>query len=402
MPLRALTLVAAIVLGDGVSACDTGAAAGSGRGVRFGSVVAGYEFTCALTDDAQTYCWGATTFLQDSIPHRLPTPEPLVASSTSVGSFSQQLCGLSATGRIYCWGTYIGGSDGSAWYGDMTSPVGMVDSVRFLSVTAARGHACGLAVDSTAWCWGSHSSGKRGQNGPYSIGTLPGQSGYVDLNANRVYGGSHFSRLAGGDWVTCGIRGDRHVACWGDSVVVGNPTVAFEHDPALCWPASACAMAPGDVEGLTGTADLAAGEAHACAITPTGVLCWGNDYYGQLGGPGAGQDSRAVTVTLPAGSHGLVAGGFHSCTLTPTGQAYCWGSNEKGQLGAPMASDPSPPVPVDAGGLRFTVLAAGYSHTCGLTCWGLIFCWGDNGAGELGIGNRTPSTTPVAVASPRP
>ncbi|HTS89479.1 MAG TPA: hypothetical protein VMG41_13385 [Gemmatimonadales bacterium] len=138
-----------------------------------------------------------------------------------------------------------------------------------------------------------------------------------------------------------------------------------------------CARIPLDVPGLTHTTELAAGALRTCAIAAAGVLCWGVD------------QSQPVPVTLPTAVHDLVAGAgvFCALTLPPAGQAYCWGSG-------------SPPAPVDQGSLRFTALAAGYIHQCGLTDQAHIYGWGDNAAGELGTGDRTSSATPVAVAPP--
>jgi alpha-tubulin suppressor-like RCC1 family protein len=43
------------------------------------------------------------------------------------------------------------------------------------------------------------------------------------------------------------------------------------------------------------------------------------------------------------------------------------------------------------------LISAGDNHTCGQNSAGVLKCWGDNSAGELGTGNITPSLTPVAV-----
>ena len=45
---------------------------------------------------------------------------------------------------------------------------------------------------------------------------------------------------------------------------------------------------------------------------------------------------------------------------------------------------------------------AGMNFTCGVTTAGAVKCWGTNGHGQLGTGNRIDAATPQAVvASPR-
>jgi alpha-tubulin suppressor-like RCC1 family protein len=45
-------------------------------------------------------------------------------------------------------------------------------------------------------------------------------------------------------------------------------------------------------------------------------------------------------------------------------------------------------------------LSAGYSHACGVTTEGRVYCWGDNRVGEIGDGTTTQRLAPVAVANP--
>ena len=51
-----------------------------------------------------------------------------------------------------------------------------------------------------------------------------------------------------------------------------------------------------------------------------------------------------------------------------------------------------------AGGLTFTNLSGGGSHTCGVaTAAGAAYCWGANATGQLGDGTRANRVTPVEV-----
>src|SRR5581483_6799420 len=78
--------------------------------------------------------------------------------------------------------------------------------------------------------------------------------------------------------------------------------------------------------------------------------------------------------------------------------AYCWGANVAGQLGDNTVTQHLSPQPV-AGGFKFTVLAAGASHECGITADAALFCWGLNANGQIGDGTTTQRQTPTAVTS---
>jgi len=137
---------------------------------------------------------------------------------------------------------------------------------------------------------------------------------------------------------------------------------------------------------------------HSCGLTPSGaVFCWGANDVGQLGVGSTDSSTGLVAVTGGLTFSAVSAGGFHTCGITTSGAAYCWGGNEDGQLGnGSTVVSSSVPVAV-SGGHTFSAVSAGRAHTCGLTTNGAAYCWGNNGAGQLGDGSTPPSRVPVAV-----
>jgi alpha-tubulin suppressor-like RCC1 family protein len=88
----------------------------------------------------------------------------------------------------------------------------------------------------------------------------------------------------------------------------------------------------------------------------------------------------------------IAAGGSHTCGLTTRGAAYCWGYNGYGQLGDGTTTDSDENGPQAViGGLKFASISAGDYHTCALTARGAAYCWGYNGSGQLGDGTTTDS-----------
>ena len=87
--------------------------------------------------------------------------------------------------------------------------------------------------------------------------------------------------------------------------------------------------------------------------------------------------------------------------MTTSGEAYCWGANPDGRLGDGTTSQAMTPVQV-AGGLTFTTVRAGSTHSCGVTTSREAYCWGANDLGQLGNGTQSASLTPAPVATGTP
>jgi alpha-tubulin suppressor-like RCC1 family protein len=138
------------------------------------------------------------------------------------------------------------------------------------------------------------------------------------------------------------------------------------------------------------------------------LWAWGINSSGQCGiGTTASPQNDYVKV-IGTGSVGFLtgvlsasAGGGHSVALTFDDRLFGWGANDSGQCGnGTIISPRTTPIQVlnvsPSPGFLSGVLkvAAGYAHTAVLTDTG-VYCWGDNGVGQCGIGNTlTPQTTP--------
>ncbi|MBW6433719.1 S8 family serine peptidase [Actinoplanes hulinensis] len=149
---------------------------------------------------------------------------------------------------------------------------------------------------------------------------------------------------------------------------------------------------------------VTAGEDHTCGLdSDAKTYCWGAGYYGQLGNGDTADHPTPVPVTTPDGVSftQLTAGWYHTCGLGSDTTTYCWGSGWDGKLGNGGTEDQLTPVPVLApGGVSFTQLTAGISHTCGLGSDTTTYCWGAGDYGQLGNGGTEDQLTSVPVAAP--
>lgn len=125
---------------------------------------------------------------------------------------------------------------------------------------------------------------------------------------------------------------------------------------------------------------------------------------GQLGLGDVTPRSSPVAVLggLRFGRNGLGSGGDQSAgattrgALTDTGQVYMWGKNNFGQLGVGDLASRSSPVAV-LGTQKFAALMPGNARIFALTTTSDLFAWGLNGNGVLGLGDVNPRSSPVAV-----
>ena len=165
----------------------------------------------------------------------------------------------------------------------------------------------------------------------------------------------------------------------------------------------------------------ASGTNRTCAIVSYSVYCWGWNGYGQLGngmyvGPPSNiEAASAVDSTVPvkvSQEPGVMAGKrivkifvaqYHSCALSQDGLMYCWGNNNAGQLGTGNATDSAVPVQVKGALLGKTITdIGGTSNTTCAVAGGKFYCWGQNNLGQVGINSTTfsiPNPTLVVASN---
>ena len=339
-----------------------------------------------------------------------------VCVPTQVVGGNDHTCALLDHAQIKCWGD---GSSGQLGLGDdsvrgnglaeMGKNLPVVDlGTRRTAIALAADyrHTCALLDHGQVKCWGYNGSGQLGIGDTVDRGNLQGQMGDylppVNLGTGRVAGA-----IAAGSLHTCALLDSGQVKCWGHGgygqLGLGDGT--SRGGTAASMGDNLPAINLGT--GRTATA-IDAGGAHTCALLDNGqVKCWGKNDFGQLGlgdtsnrGDNAGEIGDALpAVSLGAGrtAKAIDLGASHTCALLDNGQVKCWGNNGGGQLGlgdtnhrgdnAGEMGDALPPVSL--GSERTAIgIQTGASHTCALLDNRQVKCWGANFAGPLGLGDR--------------
>ncbi len=279
-------------------------------------------------------------------------------------------------------------------------------------VTTGNEHSCVVTSGGAAQCFGSNAYGQIGVGvigGPDICGGQGSTEVPCAKTAMTVSGlGSGVQSIAAASRFTCALTDLGGVKCWGANS--SGQLGADDEGPETC-PATfdtACSTTPLDISGITGATAITVGSSHGCVITAAGgVMCWGGNFYGQLGdGDQTGPDTCGTlgcsltpvqVAGLASGVDKISAGASHTCALLLTGAMKCWGNNWKGQLGIGTHEGPvencfsgraCSPTPVNVPGLAsLKDVSTGANHTCVLTNTDTVKCFGANAWGQLGTGS---------------
>lgn len=145
---------------------------------------------------------------------------------------------------------------------------------------------------------------------------------------------------------------------------------------------------------------VACGTHHTLFNTDAGVFACGSSRFGQLGLGGLQRTWVPHLVDTLAGREvaKVAAGLYHSLALTRDGRLFSWGWGVHGQLGHGSCADERLPREVAAlAGHRVTDAYGGAGHSAVLTAEGLVFTFGCNLFGQLGLGRSPKRSLPQQV-----
>ena len=221
----------------------------------FRKVSLGNAHGCAIRHDRSIQCWGVGG------PAEHP---PETGSYVDVSAGIAHTCALDVDGQVHCWGF------------DGVEQVGPPEG-EFVQISSGFSHVCALAADGEVTCRQFYEP---------TPNYLPPAGPFTKISAAKGYA------AFGSRSMTCGIRPDRTVACWGE-----------------------------DVKGLLdvpagGFLDVEAGANTSCGIRLDGSIeCWGGSD-AELQSPPSGFFTR------------LAVGPQHACALEPDGDIQCWGLDQ--------------------------------------------------------------------------
>jgi alpha-tubulin suppressor-like RCC1 family protein len=357
--------------------CDTGTVACSSGCCTVQRLAAGNQFGCGITPTGGVKCWGSGLYGElgngGTTGSTVPTPVTgLSAGVVAVSAGAQSACALTSGGAVECWGYGGAGNLGNGNTAHSYVPVPVTGlSSGAVAISAGGAQSCAVTSQGSLLCWGQNEYGEVGD------GTLALRDTPVPVMGL----GSGVKAVATGYSVTCALTDVGAVWCWGDNTygALGNGSSATY------------SAVPVAVSGLSsGVRSLSVGDEAVCALTSSGVMCWGDNVDGDLGnGTSASQSTTPVPAFAASNLIGLGLGSFWNTQCAWAGSVWCWGTN----YGSAPTAIPG------LTNVQTIVVGAPQGPFCALVNEA-PYCWGQNDQGELGNGTMTGSSTPVPVSWP--
>jgi len=137
---------------------------------------------------------------------------------------------------------------------------------------------------------------------------------------------------------------------------------------------------------------LTLSSAHTCVILDGAeVKCWGMNNHGEIG-----IQATQTTVLLPKSvvtiapgrrAESITSGAAHSCAILDDETVTCWGNSEDIGLGGVLNPPSQGKVNLGDNRKAKSIASRGGRFTCALLEKNDVKCWGQNGLGELSLGD---------------
>ena len=342
----------------------------------------------------------------------------------SVSAGQEHMISIKTIGTIWSLGSNAFGQLG---LGDFNSRTGMPVQISTYSawdyVVSGGYHSLGKTVDGTVFVWGLNNNGQLGfgdtinRNIPSELGSPAPPS---LLNIKGVLSSEINLSWADNSYNEIGFRIERKINREGlyEEIATAAANITTYSDISLSGFApfiyyyyrvrayNAFGNSP-YVESYTAFsgnwADITAGFSHSVALKANGTIwSWGynSSLYGQLGIGDTVSILRRTPSLIGSASDwaDISAGGNHTLARKTDGIIWSWGRNNWGQLGLGNYLSHSTPTVIGAGS-DWSMIAVGNMHSIGLKTNKTIWAWGGNTYGQLGLGNTTNKNVPSHVGS---
>lgn len=366
-------------------------------------VTGGYNQLCLISQMGVLTCMGDNLSGQLGPTNNgstIETPTVIADSApvTSAGMGINQLCATLSTGAVHCRGLNYYGQLGSAQ--DITTSVNHPEPLTAalpgaaVQVDANQNYSCAIVAGGAVYCWGTNNEGQLG---------VPTNGGTSNPNPTpmQVTLPAAATQITLGFFHACALLVNGQSWCWGQNFYgqLGTLTNSGTFNRAVPANADLVGASPSSISGF--------GSATCFVTAAHNADCVGLNQYGQLSGivnnnTGAANPSPATAPLGGATVVQLAAMSDAACALTSVGEVWCYGNNYDGQLGnvTDMLADVAHPTPAKVAGLPAPVIAIGngYNFACAVLNTGAVYCWGNNGSGQLAQPSPSRLGSPVLIA----
>ena len=353
------------------------------------AVAAGSDHTVALKRDGGLWGFGGNRYGQVGFPTPDHSPEdgvndPVLSPTqvwssfnvVSVSAATEHTVALKSDGSLWAWGGNSWGQLGLGHQNDQAYPVQVQPGTRWSAAAAGYLHTAAIKSNGTLWGWGQNNWAQLGLGYPAAVD----HSQYERI-PNQVGSDDQWVSVVTGYETTLAIKSDGTLWSWGadywGATGLGKATET-----------SSVTNRPTQVGSETEWKTVSLLDDTVLAIRSDGSLWgWGRNNYGQLGMDDEEHRTRPTPVVAGpswAAWKAVGTGEHHSVAIRDDGTLWSCGDNGQGQLGLGDNLDRDTPMQVGFS-TTWDSVATGGRHALALKEDGTLWAWGWNGWGQLGL-----------------
>uniref|UniRef100_A0A4W4FWY4 HECT domain-containing protein n=1 Tax=Electrophorus electricus TaxID=8005 RepID=A0A4W4FWY4_ELEEL len=343
-------------------------------------------------------CWGSSAQGQLGLSDSEPAVfEPRSCHMFDGSGLREMACGGKHTlfllhdGSMYTCGSNSHGQLGHEKPGSKPELVVALDAQKIAGVACGRTHSLAVNEHGQVFAWGAGEGGQLGLGTTEEAVRVPRL--IKKLCEHRI------SQVMCGNQHCIALSKDGQLFTWGQNS--SGQLGLGKGEPS--------SVSPQPLKSLCGIplAQISAGGDHSFALSLSGaVFGWGRNSAGQLGLND--ELDRAVPCHIKfLRSQKVVyisCGDEHTAALTKDGGLFTFGNGSRGQLGHDSTkNEPLPRRVLELMGTEVSQITCGSHHTLAFVpSTGLVYAFGCNDHGQLGLGSRGNAKIPLPVRNIHP
>jgi len=371
-------------------------------------IAEGSSFTLAKRSDGTIWSWGLNNVGQLGINNTINRSSP---TQIGTSSWSQVFVGyntgfagaIKGDGTLWTWGINSSGQLGNSTFVTRSSPTQVAQVTNHNTwnyVEAGADYMLGIDKVGELWGWGS-STGLSIQPGPFSWTQISESGAHTvairDDGLMFAWGLNNAGQLGLNDTLNRSSPIQVGYQSWSLVSTGLSHTLAVAKDGTLwSWGLNTSAqLGTGDLLSRSNPTQISslswiqisAADTHSTGLSDKILYTWGLGTSGQLG-----ELTDALSWTsISASASGLVG--------IAEGELFTWGLNTSGRLGDNSAINKSSPVQIGnlVGASSWTQVSSSIDSTIAIDSNKIVYTWGNNNSGQLGLGDTINRSTPVQL-----